>query len=113
MTATPHALELSLRDAAPGDLLRAVGREAAELAALVASVGDAQWTTPPRTGSGSGRSAGGVSNPTADIATDAQRLRLRAEVVAAERIMRDSAVALRTHRTAVERALEPYGEAGE
>lgn len=65
----------------------------------------AQWEAPPHPMDDSGISSGKVPDPTANVATDVQRLRLRAAVMAAERILEET-----THHMAAE-ALEPLQKA--
>lgn len=106
---SPHELDEALVDAAPADLLRAVGLQAARLAATIADLDEAQWQSPPRTGSGVPRGATGTySDPTADTVTDAQRLRLRASVIAAERTLREAAVSCAVARSDLDEVSRPY-----
>lgn len=100
----------SLEGRAPAVLMDVIGRELLAVTALLASAEAVQWQAPPRTGAGSGRGGSEVSNPTADTALDGQRLRLRADVIATERGLRDVAAQLRSLRGQMDTALTPYEE---
>jgi hypothetical protein len=70
-----------------------------------------QWTAPTvrRSSEDDGpRQRATVSNPTFDVATDERRLKLRAQVVASERVIRKAIIALRGARLGLEATLEDY-----
>ena len=104
----PTDFALSLHTLPPGELTRHIGRELVEVTRLLAIAEASQWSSPPRTSSGTGRSGSDVSNPTADVALDGQRLRLRAEVIATERSLQEVGGRLRKARVDLLSALTPY-----
>ncbi|WP_420866293.1 DUF7169 domain-containing protein [Micromonospora echinospora] len=85
------------------------------LAAVLPAAIDAQWTTPPvprpREDTAE-RVKGERSEPTASVALDPDRLRLREQVVRSARILAGGNTALRQVRAGVEKALTPWQEEG-
>jgi hypothetical protein len=84
--------------------------------ALVDALNEAaavQWEVPPRplpAEDTTERSKGTISNPTLAIATDPRRLRVRAEVIAAEADIAKLAAAARARAEALTAATDTYRE---
>lgn len=81
----------------------------AEVVELLARAREVQWSAPPRTTPPAERSApGGHGDPTADIAIDGQRLRLRTDVIAAERALATLGASLEAIRRHLVASLQPF-----
>lgn len=82
-------------------------------AALVPAL-EAQWQPAPyvRTDDTGIKSQGGINRPTEDCALDGRRMALRAQVLRSERILRDTAVAVRGVRRGLERSLDRWESQG-
>lgn len=101
-------------DPADADLLRLAEMARAEaeaLAELLPAALEYQWRRPAsgRADTDTSERASGVySDPTPDVALDGRRLRLRAQVLQSERILRETVIRARGIRRGLERAIEAY-----
>lgn len=79
--------------ATTADRIRYTGNCLLRLSEALSNVASIQWERPlgPSTRGDDGPSSGGVSNPTADIATDPRRLQVRAAVLQGEAVLDDIA----------------------
>lgn len=92
-------------------VVRSIATEAAKLAALVATVEDAQWqpsTTPRPREDTTERSKGGHSDPTVNIVADTARLVLREAVEAASARLTETVRVLAANRAALETAIDKW-----
>lgn len=85
--------------------------ECGALAAMLPAALEYQWRRPSSVRPDvdtTERETGGHSDPTADVALDGRRLRLRAQVIKSERVLRDAVIAARGVRVGLEKALAAY-----
>lgn len=77
-----------------GNLIRATGAALVRLGVALGKAASVQWlppAAPSKRGDTTERSAGIISNPTLDTATDERRLKVRAAVIEAESFLEDTA----------------------
>lgn len=94
-----------------------VVEESRRLAGMLPDALASQWSASPipkPRDDTTERSKGAPSDPTAAVALDGRRLRLRAQVIESERVLRDAAIAVVGVRRGLERTLGAWhGEDGE
>lgn len=105
----PDTIEAELEAAPLTRLVELVRAEAEALALSYDIARSVQWDAPHPLPVENGQPA----NPTADTATDAERLALRLQIIRSERLLREAVVALAGVRIGLDRALKPYESATE
>jgi hypothetical protein len=110
-TIDPDRIGEDPRDANLERLAAMAVEEATALATMLPAALEYQWRRPavvrPDVDT-TERESGGHSDPTADVALDGRRLRLRAQVIKSERVLRDAVIAARGVRLGLEKALAAY-----
>ena len=101
----PDTIEDEVEAAPIENLLGLVRAEADLLADSLDIARSVQWEAPRPLPTENGQPA----NPTADVATDAERLALRLQIIRSERLLREAVISLRGVRLGLDRALKPYG----
>lgn len=102
----PDTIEDEVEAAPAEKLLKIIRAETDLLADSLDIARSVQWEAPHPLPVENGQPA----NPTADTATDAERLALRLQIIRSERVLREAAIAVSGVRRGLERALDPYDD---